>query len=402
MGICLNRILAVLLIWGAFCGSSYAQADSLSLNSVMDLFVRDYHESPEEIEAKERFEKVQEQLGKATLLRDSARSAMHEKRYDDFKRIYAETQEFEKKYPYRVFYDADILVVKYFAKDFAFLCNVDSVARYKMFVSPQYGLGATNLREQMESGVFEETLKEIENGSDRAFVRILFAGLFEDKETVSKKIAEDKSKLTNRKQLKYLVDQYWMMREQDLHNFATFSFGLPFSKLFGDIEKKVKPGFGGIIGIDILYKDFLFGWNLDAYSGKYRDVDSLYFFDSNVGFNFGYMFLSKKHVHLYGYLSMGYGIGQLGCDDYDDEKCNDDSRQDYFTFGAGGMADVLFARLGNYWFGTRLRGGVRNVWADHLVDASGYRLGGSIELVILRYKEKNVEFEFRNGGGMTK
>lgn len=398
MGICLNRILVVLLIWGAFCGNSFAQADSLSLNSVMDLFVEDYQESAEETESKKRLE----QMGAAILLHDSARSAMYEKRYDDFKRIYAETQEFEKKYPYRVFYDADILVVKYFAKDFAFLCNVDSVARYKMFVSPQYGLGATNLREQMESGVFEETLKEIENGSDRAFVRILFTGLFEDKETVSKKIAEDRSKLTNQKQLKYLVDQYWSMREPDLHNFATFSFGLPFSKLFGDLEKKVKPGFGGITGIDMLYKDFLLGWNLDAYSGKYRDVDSLYFFDANVGFNLGYMFLSKRRVHLYGFLSVGIGIGQLACDDYDDEKCNDDSRQDYFTYGAGGMADVLFARLGNYWYGIRLRGGMRNVKADHLVDASGYRLGGSIELVMLRYKEKNVEFEFKNGGGAAK
>ena len=58
------------------------------------------------------------------------------------------------------------------------------------------------------------------------------------------------------------------------------------------------------------------------------------------------------------------------------------------------MADVLFTKRRLAQFGVRLRTGIKNINANEIIDASGYRWYASVGLVILFNKEKKMEFEY--------
>ena len=108
----------------------------------------------------------------------------------------------------------------------------------------------------------------------------------------------------------------------------------------------------------------------------------------------GYTFLNAEYLRLYSFISLGYGKNMLICKSHEDDDCLDKVVRDYFSFGAGGMADVLFTKRRPFQLGIRLRTGIKNVWADNLVNASGYRWYGSVELLFLYYKKGKLEFDY--------
>lgn len=382
------------------------RADSLvKLNFVMDLFVQRADESTIEpdsavIAQRVLYLKFLKQKAEADSLRSAMQTSLAEKRYDDFKKTVADAEIFEKENPpHQVIWESQKIWIKYFIKDFDFLSDVDSVSFYKHYAS-RYGYYAEMLRSQMDSGSFEETLKEVENESDRVFIHLLLMKMTERQDNISELILKYKSKLTKKKQLDYLVENYWDVTGIDKRIYGGISIGVPYSLYLGDISKRMESGFGtkhglnGVIDISFVYNDFLHEFIIDWNYGDYNNVDSLDFYDSNVDYNLGYTFLNAEYLRLYSFISLGYGKNMLICKSHEDDDCLDKVVRDYFSFGAGGMADVLFTKRRPFQLGIRLRTGIKNVWADNLVNASGYRWYGSVELLFLYYKKGKLEFDY--------
>lgn len=388
--------------------SIYATENSektVSLDSVMNLFVQNTDEAtiePDSAVLAQRalYLKFLKEKAEADSLRGAMQLALAEKRYGDFKKIVDDAETFERMCkPHQVIWNSEKLWVKYFASDFSFLSNVDSVDYYKHTTS-RYGFYADLLRSEIELGTFDKTLEEIENESDRTFISLLLIKMIERKSNISDLILKNKTRITKIEQLHYLVENYWDMTALDEHRYFGLLLGVPYSLYMGDISRHVKSSFGadhgwnGSFGFDFIFDNFLHELIIDFNYGDYKDVDSLYFYDSNVDYNFGYTFLNMEYLRLYGFVSIGVGINQLFCENYEDDACPDKKMNHYFSYGAGGMADVLFTKRRQIQFGVRLRTGIKNVWANDLLNASGYRLYASVELLFLYYKKKKLKFEY--------
>lgn len=386
----------------------YAAANSektVSLDSVMNLFVQNTDEStiePDSAVLAQRalYLKFLKEKAEADSLRSAMQVTLAEKRYGDFKKIIDEAEAFERACPpHQVIWNSEKIWVKYFANDFAFLSNIDSVDFYKHTTS-RYGFYADLLRSKIELGAFDKTLEKIENESDRTFIRLLLLKMIDPKSNISDLILKNKSKITKTDQLHYLVENYWNMTALDERSYFGIFLGVPYSLYLGNISKHVKPRFGtkfglnGSLGFDFVFDNFLHELNIDFNYGGYKDVDSLYFYDSNIDYNFGYTFLNMEYLRLYGFISIGVGINQLFCENYEDDACPDKKVNHYFSYGVGGMADVLFTKRRQIQFGVRLRTGINNVWADDLLNASGHRFYASVEFLFLYYKEKKLKFEY--------
>ena len=72
--------------------------------------------------------------------------------------------------------------------------------------------------------------------------------------------------------------------------------------------------------------------------------------------------------------------------------------QYYPTYGAGFLMDVFFTPLSNHHFGIRFRGGIKNIWADKVVNASGYCMYISFEMLYHEYDYKSQEFDYLKKG----
>jgi hypothetical protein len=325
-------------------------------------------------------------------------SALIENRMDDFNQLVAEYEAYEKTARYvRGILNREKRLIKFYQQDFQFLCNVDSVKLYN-FVNEKsilYGI----LQQQKQSGMYEAAIEKIENESDRVFVQILFNNLFEDKLGTSKRIEKHRTQLKNLRQLHYLVDNYWIERsELDLHNYFSYSAGFAMNKFVGRISDKVKNGFGLYNAVGFVMDDIFAELFLGVNTAQSKELDSISFWDAGVDLNLGYTLLNKEYVHLYGFLTAGFAVDELEIRRNDKKDNYSFPSQYYPTYGAGFMVDVFFTSLSETHFGLRLRGGIKNVWADDVVNASGFRLYASIEWLIHEYSRKNNEFDYLKKG----
>lgn len=337
------------------------------------------------------------------LYRALMTKALAEDRIDDLKSIVKEAESFQKNArAYPVFYDMEKMLLSYFVKDYEFLSNVDSVkdfVKHGYYYDPFRDLLYAKLKALINSGKLKETLKDVENESDRAFIYLFLRGCFESKETMTPLVEKYKFQVTKRKQLTYLVRRFWFRKEFDLEHFLAASAGGGLVVPFGSLSDKVNLGGAMDVAVDYMSdKHFYEGFLLINGSGVVNP-DSLQFFDIGLIFNYGYRFFKKKYLNLYGYGSVGLGFDGLNASE--EEKKNGDldlPSQVYPSLGAGLIADVFFTEVkkdGNgSLHGIRFRAGVKNVWAHNALKASGARLFVSIEWIVHQHCEVPAKFDY--------
>jgi hypothetical protein len=337
------------------------------------------------------------------LYRALMTKALAEDRIDDLKSIVKEAESFQKNArAYPVFYDMEKMLLSYFVKDYEFLSNVDSVkdfVKHGYYYDPFRDLLYAKLKALINSGKLKETLKDVENESDRAFIYLFLRGCFESKETMTPLVEKYKFQVTKRKQLTYLVRRFWFRKEFDLEHFLAASAGGGLVVPFGSLSDKVNLGGAMDVAVDYMSdKHFYEGFLLINGSGVVNP-DSLQFFDIGLIFNYGYRFFKKKYLNLYGYGSVGLGFDGLNASE--EEMKNGDldlPSQVYPSLGAGLIADVFFTEVkkdGNgSLHGIRFRAGVKNVWAHNALKASGARLFVSIEWIVHQHWEAPAKFDY--------
>ncbi len=409
--LCRFPLFFVVLSVVAFWGASFAV--DVPLDSVMHLFVQDYME-PKLVPDDSAFENsqknsdfgesapiaVQQEYKKSEALRTAMESALVEGRIEDFKKIVSEVETFEKSAKFvHLFLNRDNILIRYFAKDFDFICNLDSMEQLNIehFYTNFNHFLYDELKSRIATGELEKSLDEIEDASDRAFIYILLHAFIESNEEVSFLIEKYKYQLKKKEQLRYLVRKYWSKIDYDLDYYRALSMGASISTFLGKISDTTGIGFGGLLAFDMIRKNLFFEWVATFQSNSIKGKDSLWIDDMNFfDFNFGYKFLKKKYVHLYGFLNTGIGIADLACFDDSDgmRTCSNSPHQVYPIYGAGVVLDLFFTDVSENHMGLRFRGGVKNIWADKIVKSSGFRLYASIEWSILNYKKKNFAFEY--------
>ena len=349
---------------------------------------------------------VKKEREEALLYRLAMVKALDEDRFDDLEQIVKDAEAYErtaKMYP--VFFANDRFLIKYFLKNFEYLSNVDSVS--KLLISNEsydelQGTLYRKLRREIESGKLEESVKNIENKSDRVFVYIILNSFFEKKEEVSSLIEKYKYQLTNDKQLAFLIKRFWKKEKLDESNYVAFSWGAAIVKSLGSLSDKIGLSPGMYLGIDFIRSDFLYEWGMDINGVQNKDPDSLQFYDMRWDFNFGYTFVKSKHVLLYGYGTVGFGMNAFNVRGKESkDKASDDlPYQFYPTFGAGAIVDLFFTDKGCFHNGLRFRTGFRSLFSGDVLKTSGIRLYASIEWTLHEYKKEPVEFDysFRESG----
>ena len=382
------------------------RADSLvKLNSVMDLFVQNEVEIPlpstNDSAAAKKYAILQQEYEKRDLLRSAMESALLQDRYDDFKTILAEIDLFEKTAEYvHEILAHEKLFVKYFIKNFDFLGNIDSIKSCSSIDKnvPLYD----KLKQHVQSGEFDKSLEKIENEGNRTFIRILFYGMIVDGDSIMNLLEQNRDKITDIRQLHYLVKKYWPLEALDLHNYVTSSMGLAVSAILGPISDKIDNHCGMILGIGLVINDFLYEFLLGIQGANYKEMKSVVFQDFGANFNFGYKFLNKKYVNLYGILTAGLAYERIS--DRRDEKKGDYNFPSQFspTYGAGLILDIFFGAVFTPRIGLRIRGGVKSIWADDVVNASGYRLYFSVEFLSHKYDKKNATFDYSKREGTSR
>lgn len=349
---------------------------------------------------------VKKEREEALLYRLAMVKALDEDRFDDLEQIVKDAEAYErtaKMYP--VFFANDRFLIKYFLKNFEYLSNVDSVS--KLVISNEnydelQGTLYRKLRREIESGKLEESVKNIENKSDRVFVYIILNSFFEKKEEVSSLIEKYKYQLTNDKQLAFLIKRFWKKEELDESNYTAFSWGAAIVKSLGSLSDKIGLSPGMYLGIDFIRSNFIYEWGMDFNGVQNKDPDSLQFYDMRWDFNFGYTFVKSKHVLLYGYGTVGFGMNAFNVRGKESkDKASDDlPYQFYPTFGAGAIVDLFFTDKGRFHNGLRFRTGFRSLFSGDVLKTSGIRLYASIEWTLHEYKKEPVEFDysFRKNG----
>ncbi len=398
---CVRRFLAFLIL--ATLGEPLFAAD-VPVDSLVNLFVQDNvdHRLPRmgnTLDDHDANFAAHVEYEKGVALVRSIESALIENRMDDYNRLVAEYEAYEKTTRWvRGLLIHEVRLIKFFQRDFNFLCNVDSVKRYD--VVNRKSVLYEVLKQQKESGEYEAAIKKIENEGDRIFVQILFNSLFEERDETSKRIEKHRSQLKNLVQLHYLVEEYWVESfELDLHNYFSYSAGVAVTRFVGRISDKVKDSFGFYQGFGFILDDVFWEFFLGMHNAHSKELDSISFWDVGADLNFGYAFLNTEYVHLYGFLTAGFAWDELEIR-RNDQKDNYSFPSQYFpTYGAGVMVDVFFTRLCDSHIGMRFRGGIKNVWADDVVKASGFRLYASLEWLIHEYDRKKNEFDYLKNGG---
>ena len=407
---------------GMLCASSFA-AD-VPLDSVKHLFVQNPSsatlqnsnsnaslkdsndtlatvETSPNIEVPQSYkETVKKEREEALLYRLAMAKALSEDRYDDLAQIVKDAEAYEwtaKVYP--AFFANDRFLIRYFLKDFDYLSNVDSVRNlvienevYDEFQGTLY----RKLRREIESGKLEESVKNIENESDRVFVYIILNSFFEKKEEISSLIEKYKYQLTKYEQLKFLVERFWSKEELDEKSYGAFSWGGGIVKSLGSLSDKIGLSPVMYLGIDFIRDDFLFEWGMDINGVQNKDPDSLQFYDLRWDLNCGYTFVKNKHVFLYGYGTVGFGMNAFNVrgKESKDKSKDDLPYQFYPAFGAGAMVDLFFTEKGHFHNGLRFRTGFRSLFSGDVLKASGIRLYASIEWTLHEYHKTPIEFDY--------
>ena len=382
--------------------------DSVSLNSVMHLFVQNpntqdslvfVETSPNMYIPDDMNAVVASEKNEALIYRLAMEKALEEDRIDDLKQVLQEAESFNRNAKfYRAFYGNEQLILRYFIGDFDCLSNVDSVSRMLKQSYPDELQDELNrkLWKHIESGKIEEYLKGVDDESNRAFIYIVMNSLFKNKTMTSKLIEKYRPQLTDKKQLYFLVTRFWEKEEFDAKNYSAFSLGAAVIKSLGGLADKINWSPGMYLGIDFIRNDFLYEWFMDINGVQNKDPDSLQFVDMRWDFNFGYTFLKNDNMFLYGYATAGFGMNSFYVRGKNsNDKSNDDLPfQFYPSLGAGVMMDLFFTDRGRFHNGLRFRTGFRSLFSGDVLKKSGIRLYASIEWTMHEYTKRPVQFDF--------
>ena len=403
LGRFIRSLVAVWVCYACFLGQSLFAAENASLDSLESQSIKD------SAQLLNVFRLTLENEQKAAAdYRTWMTKALLEDQFEDLRRIIKDAKQFEqnaKVYP--VFYGNEKILLSYFAKNYDFLSNVDSIkagSKEGRYYDVLQDVLYKKLKSEIESAKLEETLKQVENESDRAFIYIFIVGLFEKKETTTELIEKFKYQLTKQDQLRYLTENFWKKEDFDTQSYFAFSMGASVVQPLGNLCDRVKTGGGMLLGFDLVHKNYLFDLLIDINFMPLKrnpgvDPDSLQFSDGRLDFNFGYPFVIREKVKLYGVAAIG-----LGMNSYNDGKGDRDKNnlpyQFYPAFGAGVLLDLFFTKIedsvsfSTNHHGIRFRAGFRSLFSGDVIKTSGVRLYAAIEWVMHEYSKAPVDFDY--------
>ncbi|WP_290923573.1 hypothetical protein [Fibrobacter sp.] len=386
-----------LVVWACaltfFLNCGVCAEESGVRDSVMNLFVHDYEntKSPDSLSLVEKFsesEMLRQEFDQVLYLRNAMKKALQDDNLERLKTLVDVADSYEKSSTYFIVHDCEKLLLKYFFGDFDSLSDVQFVSKYN--VRPDYVYDAfyktfkDKLKAEIESGKLDEKLKSVDDESDRLFIYIVLNGFFKYNYDIASLIEEHKFQLKKREQLEYLVDTYWDRKTVDHLRSFTFILGGSYVALLGNISEMVENGFGFYGGANWFWNNVSLESQITAHFNDVRSSDTLHFTNIGLNLNVGYFF---RNISLLCYLTTGVEVDSYGENkSYDDKRrTRDDLHQVYPVYGAGALIDLLFFRF---------RAGVKNIWGDHTVNASGFRFYMSFEFAIPMLTMKPVKFVY--------
>ena len=393
MRVSLNRLVVWACALTFFLNCGVCAEESGVRDSVMNLFVHNYEntKSPDSLSPVEKFsesEMLRQEFDQVLYLRNAMKKALQDDNLERLKTLVDVADSYEKSSTYFIVHDCEKLLLKYFLGDFDSLCDVQFVSKYN--VRPDYVYDAFHktlkekLEAEIESGKLDERLKSVDDESNRYFIYIVLKGFFKYKYDIASLIEKYKFQLKKREQLDYLVDTYWDRKTVDHLRSFTFILGGSYVALLGNISEMVENGFGFYGGANWFWNNVSLESQITAHFNDVRSSDTLHFTNIGLNLNVGYFF---RNISLLCYLTTGVEVDSYGENkSYDDKRrTRDDLHQVYPVYGAGALIDLLFFRF---------RAGVKNIWGDHTVNASGFRFYMSFELAIPMITMKPVKFVY--------
>lgn len=389
----LNRLVVWACALTFFLNCGVCAEESGVRDSVMNLFVHDYEntKSPDSLSPVEKFsesEMLRQEFDQVLYLRNAMKKALQDDNLERLKTLVDVADSYEKSSTYFIVHDCEKLLLKYFLGDFDSLSDVQFVSKYNTRPDYVYDAFHKNLKEKLkaeiESGKLDEKLKSVDDESDRLFIYIVLNGFFKYNYDIASLIEEHKFQLKKREQLEYLVDTYWDRKTVDHLRSFTFILGGSYVALLGNISEMVENGFGFYGGANWFWNNVSLESQITAHFNDVRSSDTLHFTNIGLNLNVGYFF---RNISLLCYLTTGVEVDSYGENkSYDDKRrTRDDLHQVYPVYGAGALIDLLFFRF---------RAGVKNIWGDHTVKASGFRFYMSFEFAIPVLTMKPVEFVY--------
>ena len=393
MRVSLNRLVVWACALTFFLNCGVCAEESGVRDSVMNLFVHNYEntKSPDSLSPVEKFsesEMLRQEFDQVLYLRNAMKKALQDDNLERLKTLVDVADSYEKSSTYFIVHDCEKLLLKYFLGDFDSLCDVQFVSKYN--VRPDYVYDAFHktlkekLEAEIESGKLDERLKSVDDESNRYFIYIVLKGFFKYKYDIASLIEKYKFQLKKREQLDYLVDTYWDRKTVDHLRSFTFILGGSYVALLGNISEMVENGFGFYGGANWFWNNVSLESQITAHFNDVRSSDTLHFTNIGLNLNVGYF---CRNISLLCYLTTGVEVDSYGENkSYDDKRrTRDDLHQVYPVYGAGALIDLLFFRF---------RAGVKNIWGDHTVNASGFRFYMSFELAIPMITMKPVKFVY--------
>lgn len=389
----LNRLVVWACALTFFLNCGVCAEESVAHDSVMNLFVHDYEntKSPDTLSLVEKFsesEMLRQEFDQVLYLRNAMKKALQDDNLERLKTLVDVADSYEKSSTYFIVHDCEKLLLKYFLGDFESLSDVQFVSRYNTRPDYVYDAFHKTLKEKLEAeiefGKLDEKLKSVDDESDRLFIYIVLNGFFKYKYDIASLIEKHKFQLKKREQLDYLVDVFWDRKVVDPLKSYTFFLGGSYIAFLGDISDKVENGFGFYGGSIWYWNNVHFEGQINAHFNDVRSSDTLHFTNIGLNVNVGYFF---RNISLLCYLTTGVEADFYGENkSYDDEKrSSKDSYQAYPVYGAGILYDMYYLRL---------RAGIKNIWGDNTVKASGFRFYMSFEFAIPVLTMKPVKFVY--------
>lgn len=404
----LLKFLTVAICVLAWRGTLVCASENAQLDSLMNLFMPQYVDSlsTDSLRTIEKFdepEQLQQESNLVLQFRISMLDALQNDSLEKLKQILEMVDSYEKTSNYFVLFGEERIILKYLLGDFDFLCNVDSIRHYNDKKISLFGnLGGElkkRIKAELDSGNMEKSIEKIEGEGNRNFVYILFNGLFYGSDSATALIEERKFSFEKRNQLEYLVDIFWNKKVTDHARSRAFTLGPMYVGFLGKIADKVDNTFGLWGGLSKDWNDYFFEFLMSAHWGENSERDSLDFFYIGVDLNVGYTFMKKGDSRFWGYLTAGFGSSTFikNGSDKSDEKKNDYPDQFFPEYG-GGVAYDFVSPLNDGCIGLRYRLGIKNIWADKVLGASGFRIYTSIEIFGTSIAKKSVKFDYSEIG----
>ena len=389
----LNRLVVWACALTFFLNCGVCAEESGVRDSVMNLFVHDYEntKSPDSLSPVEKFsesEMLRQEFDQVLYLRNAMKKALQDDNLERLKTLVDVADSYEKSSTYFIVHDCEKLLLKYFLGDFDSLSDVQFVSKYNTRPDYVYDAFHKNLKEKLkaeiESGKLDERLKSVDDESNRYFIYIVLNGFFKYNYDIASLIEEHKFQLKKREQLEYLVDTYWDRKTVDHLRSFTFILGGSYVALLGNISEMVENGFGFYGGANWFWNNVSLESQITAHFNDVRSSDTLHFTNIGLNLNVGYFF---RNISLLCYLTTGVEVDSYGENkSYDDKRrTRDDLHQVYPVYGAGALIDLLFFRF---------RAGVKNIWGDHTIKASGFRFYMSFGFAIPVLTMKPVKFVY--------